>query len=136
MQHHRAVRIQHAFRVACGARGVAEKRSAVLIEFGPIDRPAKFSDATVIVVLGQQHKMLDRMERGLQPLDDLVQIGVIEKHAAFGMIDREGDMLIRKSRIGGMENEPLPGRGEEQFEMPVRVPCERADPIPRVKPQA
>ncbi|CAI8398518.1 MAG: Uncharacterised protein [Halieaceae bacterium] len=97
--------VEHAFRVARGARGVAERAGRLLVEFGPFKisslRRHDFFVAKHIRAIGVRHVLagghddpaLNTCALAGDPLDQGPEVGVKEDVAIFSVIDDVDDLL-------------------------------------------
>ena len=149
MQHVRAMRVEHALRVARGARRVAEPGGGALVELGPAEVPVDLGQPILVGDgvsqgcrrqmgrVGQHDVTLDRRQFVLQRLQQRQEGQIGEHRPVFGVIDDPGDLLGKQARIDGVidradARDPVPA-----LEMTVRVPGQgrhaiaELDPVPR-----
>ena len=141
MQHVGAMRIDHAFRVAGGAGGVAHAGRGILVERSPGEIVVDLADPFLIGDrvaqrggrqmrrVGEHHVALDRD----QPVGELLQerqegeIG--HQHARLGMVDDPGDLVGEQARIDGVIDGADPQDAVPGFQMPGGIPGERRHPV-------
>jgi hypothetical protein len=108
--------IERPFRLSRGARGVAERGGAPLIEFGPLEIPVlglcqllvggecRQSSQRLGIVPGQQNDAAVFGELRCQPLDQRNEGAIDEKKPVLGMVDDVDDLLVEQPRIDRMAN--------------------------------
>ena len=143
-QHAGAMGIDHALRVAGGARGVADRRRGALVELRP-DVVLGLGGEQLLVAeewsqrragrhggaLGHQHEALHRLEPGRQLLGERQGGGVDEQPGILGVIDDVDELIGVEARVHRMHHGARARDAVEELEVAVRVPAERADPVAR-----
>ena len=149
VQHGRAVRVEHALRIAGRARGVAERRCGLLVEVGPLQGAGLACDQLLVAqqvgdlargrhvgAVGHHHDMLHGLELADHALDDRQQVEVDKDDLVFGVVGDVGHMLGREARVQGVQHGAEAGDAEIELEMAVGVPGNGADPVAELDAQA
>ena len=149
MDHGRAVRVEHALRVAGRARGVAERRGGLLVEIGPLQGAGLVGDQLLIAQqvgdlargrhvrpVGHHHDVLHGLELGEHALDDRQQVEVDEDDLVFGVVGDVGDMFGREARIERVQHGADAGDAEIELEVAIGVPGDGADPVSELDAQS
>ena len=141
VQHVGAVRIDHAFGIACCARRVAHAGRGIFVKGFPNEVAVDVGDPLLVRhrILqcgrrhmrraGQHHVFLDRLQLVGDFFEDRHEGEIDHQYAVFGMIDDPDDLLGKQPRIDGVINgadahDAVPG-----LEMPPGVPGQRRHPI-------
>ena len=148
MQGVRAMRIEHALRVAGGAGGVAEPGGGALVELLPAEVAVDLADPLLIwngvLELGCRHVggvcQDDVALDGRQMVGDRFEQrheGEIDHHEpVFRVIDDPGDLLREKTRVDGMIDCPDARDAVPGLEVAEAVPGKRRDPVAEPDPVA
>ena len=141
MQHIRAVRVEHAFRIARRARRVEQGRGRQLVEHRPlVRRVAAIQEVLVTTDIrdaGRRHrgpvdhqdKQPDRGEFGREPFHD-GQKGAFEKqHPVCGVVCDVGNLRRDQSWIDRMPDRAQTRDTVFDLEMPVIIPRQRGNPV-------
>ena len=148
VDHRRAVRVEHALRIARGARRVAERRGRLLVELGPLERAGLVGDQLLVAeqlrdlgrgrhvgAVGHDHDVLHGLELVADALDDRHEVQVDEDDLVLGMVGDVGHMLGRQARVQRVQHGADAGDAEIELEMPVGVPGDGADPVAELDAQ-
>ena len=138
MQHGRAVRIEHALGIARGARGVAQARGGVLVQFGPFKGIIAGSHQLVIkdqsrqrlggffIRPGHKHEVLEMLQlvadRGHQRDEGLVD----KEYLVCGVVEDIDQLFRKKPRVDRMADEPRARCAKVDLQMPPVVPRDGA----------
>ncbi len=134
--------VEHALRVAGGARGVAENRPGVLVELRPVGERRRVGDQRFIAQradrarlgalrIGQHDEGMDALQLRAQAFDQGQEVAIEQQHAAAGVVERIDDLLVGQPRIGGVQHGADAGHGEEQLEVTVGVPGQGGNHVAR-----
>jgi hypothetical protein len=116
MQHRRAVRIEHAFRIAGGPGGVAERGCGPLIEIRPDIGIALCSNHLLVAKQVRQvhdrhmrmigHGNIDRdaFQRRCQLLDQRGEADIEKQELIFGVVDDVLDLFGKQPRVHGVQH--------------------------------
>ncbi|MNF29569.1 hypothetical protein D3C84_102770 [compost metagenome] len=135
------MRIQHAFRVAGGAGGVAHRRGAIFIEQRPLELLHLLSQQLVIAAqvgnlerghvrpVAEGNEGLDVRQFRREFLDQGGEARVEEQVLVFAMVGDELDLLREQTRVDGVQHGAHAGYAEIQLHVPVAVPGQGADAL-------
>ena len=150
VQHRRPMGVQHAFGVSGGAGGVAQRRCAAFVEFGPVVVGGLRGDELVeaqqslggdagqvghVLAVGHGDEMLDRLQLGCQRSDQSREGDVEEQHPVFGMVDDVDDLLGEEPRVDGVHHRAGTRHPVIEREVTVAVPGQRGHPVRRLDAQ-
>ena len=147
-----AVAVQHALRIARGARGIAERGGRALVQLGPV---------VAVRLAGEQALLGNHLEAaaqravgrdiGLRPHDDDgAQAGrqpvgqrlgarqqgrVDEQVGVGGILQDEGDLVGEEPRIHRMQHGAHRGDAVVDLQVPVLVPGQRGDALAAAAPR-
>ena len=142
VEHHGAVRIDDAFRLAGRAGGVAHRHGFVFVEVGVVEFAAGGrQEALVILVavgdgLARQRDDDDFLDVDLvfDARQQRQQHVVHDDEAVAGMVDDVGEVNRRQAQIERVQHAARAGDAEIGFEMRVVIPGQRADAVAALKP--
>jgi len=141
MQHRRAVRVEHAFRIAGRPRGVTERGGTVLVELRPREIAGLSGEQLFVTqeigqaacghvgAIGEDDVAADPGRPRREPLDQRQEAGIEEQQPIFGVVDDVLDLLREEARIDRVQNRPHSGHAVVQLHMPITVPGQRRDPL-------
>ena len=143
VQHRRAVAEQHALRVPRGARGIAQRRRGVLVEFRPF----------VVVAFGVEHRFVtqqvghgrcrhvravghgdpgrDLRARRREHLHERQERKVEKNETVVGVIDDVLELVAEEPRVDRVQHRTHARHAVVELEVPVAIPCERPDAFAR-----
>ena len=136
-----AVRIQHALRIARGARGVAHRGRGIFVEILPLELAVGLRDPVLIGdrvlqrglrhvrLVGQHDVALDARQLVGDLLQHRHEGDVGHHHAVFGVVDDPGDLLREQPRIDGMADRADAHDAVPAFEMAPGVPGDGGDAV-------
>ena len=142
------MRIEHALRVAGGARGVAEARGGALVELLPAEilvdlvQPLLVGDGVLqlrrrhVRGVGEDNVALDRRQMLCDRLEERHEREVGHHDPVLGVIYDPGDLLREQARIDRVINRADPGDAVPGLEMAEAVPGKRRDPVAEPDPVA
>ena len=141
MDHSGAVRVEHAFRIAGGAGGVAKRGSGALLEFGPLV-VARLGSKQVFVAqqvgdgvrghmsaAGHCDPAFHAFAQRSQFFDQGRERKIEQQVAVFRMIGDIRDLLGKQARIDGVHDRTHAGNAVEGFQMTKAVPGQCGDPV-------
>ena len=150
MQQRRAVRVQHALRVAGGARGVAERRGGALVEARPVDQGRGGGEQRLVgdegeagerrrfhrrrrrCLVGEHHERVQRRaEPPGEPGDERQELRVDEKVGGAALAQDEGDLLGVEPGVHRVAHRAEAGHGIVRLQVAVIAPGQRGDPLAR-----
>ena len=140
-----AVRVHDALRVAGGAARVAHGGGGALVELGPLEARLLGRQQPLVgqglaegrgVALARHDDRLDGLQLVLDGGQERDQRGVDDDEAVLGMVDDVGQLLGREPDVEGVQDGPHGRDGEIGLQVTLIVPAERADPVPRLDPEA
>ena len=141
MQHGRAVAEEHALRVARGARGVAQRACAPLVEHRPVERVGMPRDEGLVVGqrardrrrhrfgAGHHDRALDRRQLAVQRREHRQQRRVDEQQLVLGVVDDELQLLRKKAWIDRVQHGAQARDRVVELEVAIVVPGQRAHPV-------
>jgi hypothetical protein len=128
----RAVRVEHALRIAGGAAGVAEHARLALGAFHPL----------VIAVLGVKHRletvrsqiveadvMADAAPLCAEAIDERLERLVVEHHAVFGVVGDVNELFVEQARVDRVDDATHADRAVPGDEVMRVVHRQRRDPV-------
>jgi hypothetical protein len=143
-QHAGAVGVHHALGIAGGARRVADRRRAALVELWPDVLLGAVRQQILVAEEraerrarrhrgppGHQHVAPHRRESRGELFGERQGGRVDEQPGVLGMIDDVGDLVGVQARVDRVQDGAGAGDAVEQLEVPVRVPGQRADAVAR-----
>ena len=142
------MRVEHAFRIAGRARGVAKAGRGALVELLPLKVRVGLADPVLIgdsvLQLGRRHVAgvgqddiaLDRRQMALDRLEQRHEGEVGHDDPILGVVDDPGDLLRKEAGIDGMIDRPDSGDPVPGFEVAEAVPGERRHAVAEPDPFA
>ena len=149
VQHHAAVGVEHAFGLAGGARGVAQRAGGVLVELRPFrqrvhlveqalvaEQAAELPARRHVLAVGHEHVGLDALQRRRELLHQRQEGEVEEQRRVAGVVGDVGDLLLEQARVDGVADGADAGDGVVELEVAVAVPGEGRHPVARLDAEA
>ena len=147
VQDRRAMAVEHAFRVAGGPRGVAERAGRILVELWPVivcgGRRDQFLVAEQVLhrelrhlaSVAQRHPAAHQRELRRQHLDQGREDRIEEDKPVLGMMHDVLKLFRKQSRVDGVQHAAGAGDAVIGLEMPIAVPRQRRDAIAMSDPE-
>ena len=133
--------VEHALGIARGAGGVAERGGGPLVEDGPVVVSAFAREQGLVAggagkgggrhvrLVRHDDVALDRRQAVGDALREFDEGEVEEQHPILGVVDDVDDLIGEQPRVHRMKHGAGPRDAVEEFQMPVSVPRQRADPV-------
>ena len=133
--------VEHAFRVARGTRGVAERAGCLLVQLRPLKISALSRHDLFIAEhvrpIGLRHVLagghddpaLNTRALASDALDQRPEVGIKKDVAIFSMVDDVDDLFREQPRIDRVTNKARAGGAVIGLHVPVVVPRQRGDAI-------
>ncbi len=127
--------VQHAFWIAGGSRGVAQRRCAAFVEDRPAVARIALRDEALIrfpivhAVIREDHDALDRRQARHQPARKRDERRIDEQHPGLRVFEDVDELLLEKTGIDRMQDGPDPRHAVKQFEVPVTIHRKRGNAI-------
>ncbi len=137
VEHERAVRVEHAFRLTGGASGVAHGRRLVLLRLGQIHRRLGLGEQRFVFQIARRHRLgraddddgLDGRNERANLLPERQQRFVDQQELVLRVIDDVGELLGVEAEVEGVEDAADERDGEIGLEVRAVVPGERGDAV-------
>ena len=148
VQHGRAVGVEHALRIAGGARGVAQAGRSEFIEHRPgvvagfgrqkflIAKHAGNPGGGHVRSVGHRDPTLHRSAARRDLLDKREKREIKENQAVFGVVDDVDDLVFEQARVDGVDHRLHARNTVIELVVAIPVPGERADALARLDAEA
>ena len=148
MQDGRAVAVQRALGVACGATGVAEARSGVFIKLGPgvlgglalnpgfvTDQARNAGIGGQLVGIAQGHVMANGGAAAVNLFHQGQKTHVKAQHLVFCMVGNPDHLVRVQTRVDGVQHPARAAHAKVQLQVAVAVPGERGHAVAKAQAQ-
>ena len=145
MQDGRTVAVEHALRIARGARGIAERGRGVLVEGGPFEilrrrfhqrleaERAGQGGLRHVGLVGHDDEVLDRLELARQLFDQGDEGEVEHQHPVLAVVDDIDDLRREQARVDGCGRPPPSRRSRSRSRDGARCSRRACRPGRRVR---
>ena len=130
VQHCRTVLVQHAFRVAGRAAGIAQHACVALVARRPfIIAIMSRNQGSVAIVAIKNDIMFDSRKVRLQTVDDWLEHRIVHYHLIFGVVHDVDQVLVEQPHVDRVDDSAKANCAIPSRQMPVMVHCKGCDPI-------